>query len=222
MKVRQSELKKWEKTKDYMGNENVVLGPYYSYQLRHTPRKMLFALSHYKFAAKMIGKGKTVLEVGCSEGLGTVLLAEFAKKVVAVDMDAEAVAEAHRNFASEKMEFRNLNFLGARIGKFDSFVSFDVIEHIYPKNENKFFRSICDNLKKDGICIIGTPNKAADAYASKVTKMGHVNLYDSDKLRQSMEKFFRRAFIFSANDELIHTGFYPMAHYLIGIGVGRK
>lgn len=24
------------------------------------------------------------------------------------------------------------------------------------------------------------------------------------------------------NDEVVHTGFYPMAHYLIALGAGRK
>ena len=37
-----------------------------------------------------------------------------------------------------------------------------------------------------------------------------------------MSKFFHNVFIFSMNDEVIHTGFYPMAHYLWAIGVGPK
>lgn len=222
MKNRSGELNKWKKVKDYIGNSKVSFGPYFSYQLKCTPRRVLYTLSHYKFAAKMIGEGKAVLEVGCSEGLGTILLAEFAGKVVGVDIDKEAIREANRNFAGGKIKFQAANFLGARIGKFDAFVSFDVIEHIYPRNERRFFASICDNLKKEGICIIGTPNKTSHIYASKVTKMGHVNLYDWKKLNGSMAKYFRHVFLFSANDEMVHTGFYPMAHYLIGIGVGRK
>ena len=30
------------------------------------------------------------------------------------------------------------------------------------------------------------------------------------------------SFIFSMNDEIVHTGFYPMAHYLFGIGIGVR
>jgi len=222
MKNKSNELKKWKVVKNYIGNDEVRFGPYFSYQIKHTPRRVLYTLSHYKFAAKMIGEGKTILEAGCSEGLGTVLLAEFAEKVVGVDIDKEAIKEAERNFASEKINFRAVDFLKARIGKFDAFVSFDVIEHIYPGNEGRFFASIRANLKKQSVCVIGTPNKTSHKYASKVTKLGHVNLYEWERLKDVMTKHFHHVFIFSANDEMVHTGFYPMAHYLIGIGVGRK
>ena len=29
-------------------------------------------------------------------------------------------------------------------------------------------------------------------------------------------------FLFSMNDEIIHTGFYPLAHYLVAKGVGLR
>ena len=216
------ELKKWNVFKKKIGEEQIILGPYFSYQLRNTPRRILFALSHYKFAAKMIGEGKQVLEIGCSEGVGTVLLAEFAKRVVALDIDEGAIMEATRNFASEKVEFLCGDILENTIGNFDAAVSFDVIEHIYPENEERFLEAISRNLTRTGICIIGTPNQTSDCYANEITRMGHVNLYTWDRLKDSMSCYFEQVFIFSANDEIVHTGFYPMANYLIGVGVGKK
>ncbi|MGE5417986.1 MAG: class I SAM-dependent methyltransferase [Acidobacteriota bacterium] len=217
-----SELEKWQSVRDIVGEERITLGPFCSFHLRHTPRRMLFALSRYKFAAKMLGEGREVLEIGCSEGFGTVLLAEFARRVVGVDVDEAAVQDAKKAFDVEKVEFRCLDFLGAEIGQFDGAVSLDVIEHIYPENESLFFESICKNLKEHGICIIGTPNQEADKYASPQSKAGHVNMYTWDRLRDSMDKYFHNVFMFSANDEVVHTGFYPMAHYLIGVGVGKR
>ena len=32
-----------------------------------------------------------------------------------------------------------------------------------------------------------------------------------------MTHHFRNVFIFSMNDEVVHTGFYPMAHYLFAL-----
>jgi len=215
MNYKSPEADKWNIVKEYIGENNITLGPYFSYQLMNTPRHILFTLSHYKFAAKLLGESKRILEVGCSEGLGTVILAEFAKKVVAVDIDGDAIEHAHRNFTSERVEFLNLDFLGAKFDKFDGIVSFDVIEHIYPENEDLFFSSICNNLSREGICIIGTPNETSDQYASKVTRMGHVNLYSWERLRNTINKYFDNVFLFSANDEVVHTGFYPMAQYLI-------
>lgn len=214
-----------EKSRDIKvktGSESIILGPYFSYQLRHSPRHILFSLSRYKFAAKMIGEGKQILEVGCSEGLGTILLAEYAKKVVAVDANQEAIANATNNFASEKLEFIHADFLKANIGSFDAIVSFDVIEHIYPEREAEFFSVSCRHLNPYGIFIIGTPNLTADCYASAAAKEGHVNMYDWQRLVQTISKYFHQVFLFSVNDEMIHTGFYPMAHYLIGMGVGKK
>lgn len=216
------EQAKWSEVKEYISSERITLGPYFSYQFKNTPRHILFTLSRYKFAAKLLGENKTILEIGCSEGLGTALVAEFAQKVVAVDIDSDAIIHAQNTFSSNKIEFINADFMGAKLGEFDGIVSLDVIEHIYPENENTFFRSVCDNLKAQGICIIGTPNETSDKYASKATKLGHVNLYSWDRLMCIMNKYFQHVFLFSCNDELVHTGFYPMAHYLICVGINKK
>ena len=49
-----------------------------------------------------------------------------------------------------------------------------------------------------------------------------MNLFDAARLRKTMERYFRGVFMFGVNDELVHTGFYPMAHQLICVGSGRK
>lgn len=216
------ELEKWEQVKKRVENiARVTLGPYYS-EIKYAPRRVLFALSHYKFAAKMLGEGKNILEVGCSEGLGTLLLAEFAHKVVAVDIDADAIAEAQKVFAAEKLEFINADFMHSELGKFDGVVALDVIEHIYPENEAAFFETVCRHLMDYGVCIIGTPNKNSEPYASPGSVMGHVNLYSWERLKQTMENYFHQVFLFSANDEVVHTGFYSLAHYLIAVAVGPR
>jgi 2-polyprenyl-3-methyl-5-hydroxy-6-metoxy-1,4-benzoquinol methylase len=216
------EQSKWKEVRECVdGLDRLLLGTYFS-QIKIDPRRVLFALSHYKFAAKLIGPGKSVLEVGCNDGLGTLFLGESAKKVVAVDIDETAIQEAKESYENEIMEFRHLNFLNAQIGQFDAVVSLDVVEHIYPENEDTYFKTIHENLKTHGICIVGTPNKTSEKYASEPSKIGHVNLFEWDRFKAAMEKYFHNVFIFSGNDEMIHTGYYPMAHYLIGLGVGKK
>jgi hypothetical protein len=44
-----------------------------------------------------------------------------------------------------------------------------------------------------------------------------VNCKTAKDLRQLMQKFFHNVFIFSMNDEVVHTGFHPMAHYLFAV-----
>ena len=70
-----------------------------------------------------------------------------------------------------------------------------------------------------GIAVIGTPNIAADAFASPPSRAGHINLFTHERLLATLERFFTHVFLFSMNDEMVHTGFYPMAHYFMALCV---
>lgn len=217
------EEEKWFGFKTLLGKEQVTFGPYFSYQMKHSPRHILYSLSYHKFAAKMIGTNKRILDVGCSEGLGTMLLAEGAAHVLGIDIDGPAIESAKHNFSSPVVEFQKADMLTDTFReKFDAAVNFDVIEHIYPEHAITFIDRIADALTPDGIAIVGTPNIAGDRFASQTTRAGHVNLYDAERLRNEVGRRFRNVFIFSVNDEIIHTGFTPMAHYLLAMGVGPK
>lgn len=200
----------------------VVLGPYFSFIIRRTPRRLLHLLSYYKFAAKMIGPSKRVAEVGCSEGFGTILLAESAASCVGYDLDADAIAVANASVGSEKLQFEVRDVLAQPIPQCDALVSLDTIEHIARDHEEAFVACFAQTLTPDGICIIGTPNETSDQYASPWTRAGHINLFSGDRLRALCERHFRNVFLFSGNDEMVHTGFTPMAHYLIALCVGPK
>jgi 2-polyprenyl-3-methyl-5-hydroxy-6-metoxy-1,4-benzoquinol methylase len=75
---------------------NFVLGPYFANQALKAPRHLLFTLARYKCAAKMLipGVASSVLELGCGEGFGTLLLAEGENDVTGVDFDDAAIDHA--------------------------------------------------------------------------------------------------------------------------------
>lgn len=200
----------------------VTLGPYYSYQLHHSPRRLIFMMSYYKFAAKMIGSGKRVLELGCNEGLGTLYLAEFAKEVHGVDFDERAVSWAEKMGVNDTIHFRHDDFLGKTYGAFDAVVSIDVIEHIYPENEDLYLSTVTGNLAHNGIAVIGTPNEAGQKFANPEISGAHVNLYTGDRLVESLSRYFHNVFLFSGNDEMVHTGYSPMAHYFLALCAYKK
>ena len=106
--------------------------------------------------------------------------------------------------------------------RFDAVYSLDVLEHIPNNKEETFIENICKSLKGDGICIIGTPNISASAHASSGSAGSHINLQSGESLRTLLSIYFENVFIFSMNDEVVHTGFTPMSHYLFGIGSGNK
>ena len=226
---RNTEKGRWSRVKRYitkeMGPTKIELGTYFAFNLWNTPRHLIFALSRYKFAAKLIGETpkRKVLELGCSEGLGTLILGESGHKVVGVDFDSEAIKWAKANLERKgNLSFKCDDFLGKTYGVFDAIISLDTVEHIPTAQEQEYFQTLTKNLATDGICILGTPNITSAKYASKQTKMGHVNLYSAERLRDSGTKYFRNVFVFGMNDEIVHTGYYPMSQYLIMLGCGKK
>jgi len=154
--------------------------------------------------------------------LGSLILGSFAKKVVAVDFDERAINWAKENIIKENIAFQKRDFFKNKIGEFEAVVCTDVIEHINKNQENIFLNSILRNLKKDGFCIIGTPNITASKYACKASKIGHINLFDAERLKKLLLKKFNNVFIFGMNDEVVHTGYYPMCHYLFALACNRK
>lgn len=217
-----SEQSCWSPVKKIMGNQHILLGPLLSYQFANTPRRVLYSLSYYKFAAKLIGYGKKVIDIGCGEGLGTWLLAVECGQTEGIDFDQKNIEIAKKNWVKDNISFKCANFIKLTSKSYDAAVSIDVIEHILPKNTSKFFQKITNCLTDQGIAIIGTPNVSAEKYSSKITRAGHVNLYSGERLKKEMLRYFSSVFLFGANDEVVHTGFLPMSQYLIAVGCCKR
>lgn len=188
------------------------------------PRRLLFILSRYKFVAKMLSGKKHVLEIGCGDAFGTRIVAQETGRVCAVDFDPVFIKDIKERML-EKFSFdcRQHDILtGPVAGGFDAAYSLDVLEHIAKNDEDLYMRNIAASLTAQGVFIVGTPSIQSQAYASLQSKEGHVNCKDHRELKELMGRYFQNIFIFSMNDEVVHTGFYPMAHYLFAIGSGKK
>jgi 2-polyprenyl-3-methyl-5-hydroxy-6-metoxy-1,4-benzoquinol methylase len=209
----------WAEIRKLIEGENIELGPYFGHQIRHSPRHLLFTLARYKFAARMLAPNRKlrVLEVGCSEGLGTAMLAEAGHRVTGIDGDGEAIAQATRVMARDGLDFVHANFIGQQLGEFDAVVSLDVIEHIDPADEAAFMDTLVAHLTPQGMCVIGTPNDTATRYASPASQIGHINMFEAERLTELLQRHFVHVFQFGMNDEIVHTGFYPMCHYLMAV-----
>ena len=214
----------WKGVTEMMDSaEAVRLGRYVGYWFANTPRRALYSMSYYKFAAKMIGRQKHVLDVGCSEGLGTWLLAVECGQAVGIDSDSEAIRIGQENWAADdRIDFHDCDFLQMPARQYDAVTNFDVIEHIRPENAARFVEQIASNLKHDGIAIIGTPNLEAQKYASAVSREGHINCYTSERLHDELKACFHHVFSFVANDEVVHTGFPPTANYLLTVACRKR
>jgi spermidine synthase len=105
---------------------------------------------------------------------------------------------------------------------FSAIFGLDVLEHIAPVKESLFIQNCINMLESNGIAIFGMPTLESQSYASKASKIGHVNCQSGDELRINLKKYFSQVLVFSFNDETLHTGFYPMAHYLLAVCFGPK
>jgi 2-polyprenyl-3-methyl-5-hydroxy-6-metoxy-1,4-benzoquinol methylase len=183
------------------------------------PRRLLFVLARYKFVSKMFSGLNRVLEVGCADGFGSRVLRQEVQALTAVDFDPVFIADARRHASPRwPIEFKVHDILSGPVpGIFDAACSLDVLEHVAPEREGGFIRNIVASLTPSGVLLIGTPSLQSQEHASVPSKAGHVNVKDAAGLRALLSRFFDNIFVFSMNDEVVHTGFYPMAHYLLAL-----
>ena len=204
----------------------IELGPTCSHLWRTDPRHLCFLLSRYKFCSKILAGKKNVLEVGCGEGFGLRLIAQTVEKVHGVDFDPLFIKWAKHIYRKEHLNvsFQEIDIINEipQNGLFDGIYALDFIEHINAIHENIVMRNICKTLDPNALCIIGTPNITANQHASEESLKGHINLKNAESLKSLLDKFFNNVIIFSMNDEVVHTGFHPMAHYLFGVAIGVK
>ncbi len=212
---------------------NLTLGPNSTDRYLFDPKRFAFFLSRYKFAGKMLCRCRSIVDVGCGDGMGTLtyLSDTQAERVVGIDFDralidhATTVLHAALKQAlpdrAARISFECLDALETPVpaDKFEGMSSLDVIEHVEERLENEFISRLAGRLVDRGVAVIGTPNALTRQYASAHSEIGHINNYDPDRLRHSLERHFSRVFLFSMNDEMVHTGFDKLAHYLMALCV---
>ncbi len=188
------------------------------------PKRLGFTLARYKFVAKMLSGAQHVLEVGCADAFGTRVVVQEVKKLTAVDFDPVFVEDTNARMSERwAFECRVHDLLAGPVkGDFDAAYALDVLEHILPENEERFLRNMAQPLEPHGVMIIGMPSLESQPYASPLSKEGHVNCKTMPDLKALMQRFFHNVFMFSMNDEVVHTGYHKMAHYLFALCCGRK
>lgn len=194
---------------------------------RSDPRRLVFLLSRYKFSAKILSGKSSVLEIGCGDGFGSQLLLQEVKSYVGIDIDPIFIENAKTRFTDiDKRKFDVFNILQSRYKsiideKFQSAISLDVLEHIEPASEEVFLKNICSSIEPHGIFVCGMPSLESQTYASG-GGAGHINCKTGSDLKKLIDKFFHNTFLFSMNDEVVHTGFEKMAHYIMVVACGLR
>jgi hypothetical protein len=183
------------------------------------PRRLTFLLARYKFVSKMLSGKKFVGELGCGDGFGTRIVMQTVEKIVAYDFDPLFVEDIRQRRSGRwPLEAHYHDILEAKLpNKHDGIYSLDVIEHIPRNEEHLYLEHLRDSLTEDGVLIVGSPSLESQTYASPPSKAGHVNCKSGEELKALLKNYFQNVFLFSMNDEVVHTGFAPMAHYLFAV-----
>jgi hypothetical protein len=167
----------------------------------------------------MLAGRRDVGEVGCGDAFGTRVVLQEVPDVTVYDFDPLFIQDIRARRDERwplKAEVHDI-VAGPLPRKHEALFSLDVIEHISPMNEHAYLTNLCESLTENGLLMIGTPSLESQAYASPPSKAGHINCKTSAELKALLEKYFMHVFVFSMNDEVVHTGFSPMAHYLFAL-----
>jgi SAM-dependent methyltransferase len=133
-------------------------------------------------------RDRDVLDAGCGEGFGTVLLAETARSVLAVDYSADAIAAARAAHGRPNLEFRQLDLydLPGLDRRFDLVTNFQVLEHL--TEPARFLRALGSVLAPDGTLMLTTPNRLTTVSENPY----HVREYTAEELRELLRPIFPR------------------------------
>jgi len=189
------------------------------------PKRLLFLLSRYKFVSKLLDPEEKVLEVGCADAFGSRIVAQSCAILFCTDFDPIFIRNAKKiNRDLKKIKFRVHDYIKNPIRlpfRPSTCFCLDVLEHIPQPLEDKFIKNLKASCDKTAMFIFGSPSLESQEYASKASREGHVNCKTGVQIKETLKKYFSRVLLFSMNDEVLHTGYEPMAHYRLVICSGK-
>ena len=186
-------------------------------------------LKRYEFARRFCA-GKDVLDAGCGVGYGSVHLADVARRVVGVDVAADAIAYAREHFVKPNVEFVQADVLALPLERdsFDVACSFETIEHV--RNPEALVGELRRVLRAGGTCVLSTPRVerttrtpdnpfhvvelSPDDFAALLrARFDNVELYGQRRLQTSRHRALQRVDVLGVRK---HLAFLRPASRLLG------
>ena len=213
-----------EPIKEVLARGTERLGLMTSWAYLDDPKRLAFTFARYKFVSKMLAGSKHALEAGCGDAFASRIVRQSVKRLTAVDFDQSFVDDANaRKHDRWDIECFQHDLLDGPVpGSFDGIYSLDVLEHINARDERRFLDNLFAPLTEHGVAIVGMPSLESQAYASPQSKEGHVNCKNQNDLGALLRHYFHYVFLFSMNDEVVHTGYHAMSHYNLALCCGKK
>ncbi|HTA44822.1 MAG TPA: methyltransferase domain-containing protein [Bryobacteraceae bacterium] len=156
-------------------------------------------LARYRFAARF-AQGARVLDAGCGSGYGS---AEFAaaSSVVGVDVSADAVAYARREYGRIGVRFlqASCDALPFEDESFDLIAAFEVIEHL--EQWQRMLTEARRVLRPAGVLLVSTPNRAyyAETRGTAGPNPYHVREFDYPEFDSALKAVFPHVGLWTQN-----------------------
>jgi 2-polyprenyl-3-methyl-5-hydroxy-6-metoxy-1,4-benzoquinol methylase len=112
---------------------------------------IIFHLVIYKFVRGFVKPTDEILDIAC----GTRLLSDYYRNITGVDISADAVYYASKNYGGGNRKFSQGNILEIK-GQYDIIVSYETIEHINKEEGFLALKRLKSCLKPHGILFIST------------------------------------------------------------------
>lgn len=155
----------------------------------------------YRAISEEWTSGRTVLDVGCSIGIGTNILSYYSRFTWGIDMNGEAISFAKAAFTRPNLDFEVIDIENPPtrpLSKFERIVCVEVIEHL--PNYEQGLAYIKQFFDKGSVGFITVPNinnprvKAADARNTL-----HVNHWTAGEFYELMIKHFGSVVLYNAS-----------------------
>ncbi|OBR64338.1 hypothetical protein A7K91_12545 [Paenibacillus oryzae] len=152
--------------------------------------------NHRYHLASSFAKDKRILDIACGEGYGTHFLSQFASEIIGVDVDSQTIKTAQGKYLNPNLEYKvdDINKLSFDEGYFDIVVCFETIEHV--PDPFTALNNLKRVLKKDGVLIISTPNKAVYSDEKQFNNPHHIYEFYFTDFQESLEKCFPKIEIY--------------------------
>lgn len=170
---------------------------------RYVPemRSPEISYEHWHRYLSIIGlvSGKNILDLGCGDGYGTNLIANFAISAIGVDINKDIIRMAQKKYIKSNLRFlvSNVDELGIKGNNiFDIVVAFEIIEHLTVKQQVKFIKEVKRVIKEDGMFIVSTPNKVKFSEERNYKNPYHKKEYKKPEFMSFLQNHFKYVSLF--------------------------
>lgn len=155
-------------------------------------------IRRYELATNYIKENDTVLDAASGFGYGSAYLSSKCKckSIKALDIAKENISFGKSAYDFEKIEWTvgDVSKLPFASNHFDTYISFETLEHLPLPLVDSYLCEAARVLKKDGSFLISTPNKTA---RNNINNPFHIKEYTFDELDSLLQRYFQEIEYFS-------------------------